>query len=223
VPTKIGNTTLAVVCTQSVFDKGPCEGDAGVWWGPGYTDTSVIGPPFGQPASTGYRSCWQVNQAQYKSGLPLTTIAAEITMAVRNDTYKLVRNQTQTYVPSTDSGLAVTADEFYQIDQAIPTPKIDKADLNLMPSMPTWSSVVLQNYNSLLASLNNIIASQPPCNGDANLDGVVDSQDLSIWQRLLNWALSSIADFNLDGLTNNSDAEIIRGNQGTCVKATTIY
>lgn len=223
VPTKIGNTTLAVVCTQSVFDKSPCEGDAGVWWGPGYTDPSVIGPPYGQPSSTGYRSCWQVNQAQYKSGLPLTTIAAEITMAVRNDAYKLVRNQTQTYFPATDTGAAVTTDEFYQIDQAVPTPKIDKADLNLMPSMSTWSSVVRENYNSLLVSLNNILASQPACNGDANIDGVVDSQDLSIWQRLLSWALSSIADFNLDGLTNDADAQIIRNNQGTCAKATAVF
>ena len=105
----------------------------------------------------------------------------------------------------------------------MPTPKIDKADLNLMPSMSTWSSVVRQNYNSLLISLNNILASQPVCNGDANIDGVVDSQDLSIWQRLLSWALSSIADFNLDGLTNNDDAQIIRNNQGTCVKATAVY
>jgi hypothetical protein len=224
VPTKIGNTTLAVVCTQSVFDKGPCEGDAGVWWGPGYTDPSVIGPPFGQPSSTGYRTCWQVNQAQYKSGLPLTTIAAEVTMAVRNDTYKLVRNQTQTYFPPPiDNGASITTDEFYQIDQAVPTPKIDKANLNLMPSKSTWSSVVLQNYNSLLTSLNNILASQPPCVGDANLDGQVNAEDLSIWQRLLNWALSSIADFNLDGLTNNADGQMIRSNTGVCPKATATY
>lgn len=223
VPTKIGNTTLAVVCTQSVFDKGPCEGDAGVWWGPGYTDASVIGPPIGKNSTDGYRSCWEVNQAEYKAGRSLTTIAAEITMAVRNDAYKLVRNQTQTYFPSTDTGGPVTTNEFYQIDQAVPTPKIDKADLNLMPTMSSWSSVVTENYNSLLASLNRIIASQPPCNGDANIDGQVNSADLSVWQRLLSWALSSIADFNFDGLTNNADAQIIRDNQGVCGKATAVY
>ncbi|OYY18658.1 MULTISPECIES: hypothetical protein [unclassified Polynucleobacter] len=164
-----------------------------------------------------------MNQAEYKAGRSLTTIAAEITMVVRNDTYKLVRNQTQTYFPSTDTGGLVTTNEFYQIDQAVPTPKIDKADLNLMSTMSSWSSMITENYNSLLASLNRIIASQPPCNGDANIDGQVNSADLSIWQRLLSWALSSIADFNFDGLTNNADAQIIRDNQGVCGKATAVY
>ena len=223
VSTVIGNNTVSTICTQSVFDKGPCEDNAGVWWGPGYTASSVIGPPFGQPASTGYRTCWQVNQAQYKSGLPLTSIAAEVTIAVRNDTYKLVRNQTQTYFPQTDTGASITMDEFYQIDQAIPTPKIDKADLNLMPTMSSWSSVVRSNYNSLLASINSILASQPACSGDANLDGVVNAADLTVWQRFVSWALSSIADFNFDGLTNNDDSQIIRNNQGTCAKATAVY
>lgn len=223
VSTALGNNTLSTICTQSVFDKGPCEDNAGVWWGPGYTDASVIGTPYGQPSSTGYRTCWQVNQAQYKSSLPLTSIAAEVTMAVRNDNYKLVRNQTQTYFPSTDTGASVTADEFYQVNQVVPVPMIDTASLNLMPTISSWSSTVLQNYNSLLASLNNILASQPPCNGDANIDGVVNNDDLNIWQQFLSWALSSIADFNFDGLTNNTDAQIIKSNQGTCAKATAIY
>lgn len=223
VSTMLGNNTVSTICTQSVFDKGPCEDNAGVWWGPGYTDSTVIGPPYGQSSSAGYRSCWQVNQAQYKTGKPMTVIAAEVTMAVRNDAYKLVRNQTQTYFPSTDTGGAVTTDEFYQIDQAVPAPKIDTVDLNLMPSMSSWSAIVKNNYNSLLASLNGILASQPPCNGDANLDGTVNSQDLSVWQQLLSWAASSVADFNFDGLTNNADAQIIQNNQGTCLKPTAIY
>ena len=223
VSTSLGNNTLSTICTQSVFDKGPCEDNAGVWWGPGYTDASVIGAPYGQPSSSGYRTCWQVNQAQYKSSLPLTSIAAEVTMAVRNDDYKLVRNQTQTYFPSTDTGGPVTTDEFYQVNQAVPLPAIDTASLNLMPTKSSWSNAMLQNYNSLLASLNGILASQPPCNGDANIDGQVNSDDLSVWQQFVSWALSSIADFNFDGLTNNTDAQIIRSNQGTCAKATAVY
>ena len=92
-----------------------------------------------------------------------------------------------------------------------------------MPTKSSWSSTVLANYNSLLASLNTILASQPACPGDTNMDGLVNAEDLSIWQKLLIWAASSIADLNYDGLTNNADAEIIRSNQGACAKATAIY
>jgi hypothetical protein len=222
----LGNAVLQTVCTQSIFDKGPCEDNAGVWWGPGYTDPSVITPAqySGAPSSTnGYRTCWQVNQAQFKTNKPLTSIIAETTIAARNENYKLVRNTVQVYNSTTNTGGPVTTDEFYQIDQAAPTPKIDTADLDLMPTKSSWSSVILSNYNSLLISLNNILASQPACPGDANMDGKVNTEDLSIWQKLLSWALSSIADFNFDGLTNNADEQMIRSNTGTCSKATAVY
>jgi hypothetical protein len=230
VSTMLGNNVLQTVCTQSVFDKGPCEDNAGVWWGPGYTDPSVIGAPNGQPADSGYRTCWQVNQAEYKSGRPLTLILAETTIAVRNDEYKLVRNTTQTYNPLTDSGGPVTKDEFYQIDQSIPTPKIDTADLDLLPSKSSWQGAVLTNYNSLLASLTSIMASQPACPGDTNMNSLVNAEDLSIWQKFLNWAgtaagvlSSSIADLNFDGLTNDADKKIINSNLGTCAAPTAVY
>jgi arylsulfatase A-like enzyme len=226
VSTMLGNAVLQTVCTQSIFDKGPCEDNAGVWWGPGYTDPSVITPAqySGAPSSTnGYRTCWQVNQAQFKTNKPLTSIIAETTIAARNENYKLVRNTVQVYNSTTNTGGPVTTDEFYQIDQAAPTPKIDTADLDLMPTKSSWSSVILSNYNSLLISLNNILASQPACPGDANMDGKVNTEDLSIWQKLLSWALSSIADFNFDGLTNNADEQMIRSNTGTCSKATAVY
>jgi hypothetical protein len=74
-----------------------------------------------------------------------------------------------------------------------------------------------------MSQLNSILASQPACPGDANIDGQVNSQDLSIWQRLLSWALSSVADFNLDGLTNSADGQITRANTGTCPTATSVY
>jgi len=226
VSTMLGNKVLQTVCTQSVFDKGPCEDNAGVWWGPGYTDPSVITPAqySGAPSSTnGYRTCWQVNQAQYKTGKPLTSIIAETTIATRNDNYKLVRNTVQVYNPTTNTGGPVTTDEFYQIDQAVPTPKIDTADLDLMPTMSTWSAQVRANYNKLLASMNNILSSQPPCSGDANIDGVVNGSDISVWEKFYTWLYSSVADFNFDGLTNNADLQIIGVNQGTCPKPTSVY
>ncbi len=226
VSTLLGNQVLQTICTQSIFDKGPCEDNAGVWWGPGYTDPSVITPAqySGAPSSTnGYRTCWQVNQAQYKTGKTLTSIIAETTIGVRNDRYKLVRNTVQVYDSATDTGGPVTTDEFYQIDQAAPTPKIDTADLNLMPTKSSWSAVVKANYDRLLASLTNILNSQPPCPGDANMDGVVDGYDVSIWEKFYKWMYSSVADFNFDGLTNNTDLQTIGTNQGVCPKSTSVY
>lgn len=68
----------------------------------------------------------------------------------------------------------------------------------------------------------NLLSLQPPCNGGANVDGQVNSGNLSIWNRLLSWALFSIADFNLGSLKNSDDAQIIRNNEGACAKATAV-
>jgi hypothetical protein len=82
---------------------------------------------------------------------------------------------------------------------------------------------MLSNYNRLLASLNSILSSQPPCPGDANMDGIVDGYDVSIWEKFLSWLYSSVADFNFDGLTNNTDLQTIGTNQGVCPKSTSVY
>lgn len=222
VSTEIGQTTVASICTQSVFNQGPCEDDAGVWWGPGYDDPSVL--TSGYPSNIGYRSCWEVNQAQYLAGEPLTPIAPEITIAVRNTSYKLVRNTIQIYDPITDTGGPVTADEFYQIDQSVPAPKIDTADLNLMPSQSSWSAEIANNYASLLAKLDSILASQPACPGDGNIDKTVNALDQTNWSTLNQaWGLSSTYDFNLDGLTDNADLTIINNNLGDCVPSSATY
>ncbi|HEY0339886.1 MAG TPA: hypothetical protein VGC34_03690, partial [Steroidobacteraceae bacterium] len=222
VKTVIAGVTVASICTQSVFDKGPCEDNAGIWWGPGYTDPSVL--TSGAAPDVGYRSCWQVNQAEYKAGQPLTANAPEITLAVRNDTYKLVRNTLQTYDPAMDTGGPVTANEFYQINEAVPTPMIDTAGLNLIPSSSSWSSTVSANYTDLQSKLDSILASQPACPGDGNIDTSVSALDVSNWQALaLTWGLSSVYDINLDGVTDNADLAIINGNMGACQKSSSVY
>ncbi len=222
VKTVIAGKEVASICTQSVFDKGPCEDNAGVWWGPGYSDASVI--PTNHPASVGYRSCWEVNQSEFKAGVPLTPIEPEIAIAVRNDDYKLVRNTVQTYDPTKDTGGPVTADEFYAVDQAVPTPKLDKAGLDLMPSKSTWSGPMLATYDKLSAQLDTILASQPPCIGDGNIDGEVDSTDVSLWTRInRTWGLSSMFDFNLDGKTDFADLALIQQHGGKCKPSSAIY
>jgi len=222
VKTVIAGTTVASTCTQSVFDKGPCEDNAGVWWGPGYTDPSVL--PSGHPSGTGYRSCWEVNQAEFRAGMPLTPVSPEITIALRNDIYKLVRNTVQTYDSVADTGGPVTTDEFYQIDQAVPTPRIDKAALDLMPTRSTWSPTVSSNYRALGTQLDAILASQPACPGDGNLDNVVNPLDTNTWRVLsTGWRLSSTYDFNLDGVTDGADLAIIQGHPGRCPPSSAVY
>jgi hypothetical protein len=164
-----------------------------------------------------------VNQAKFSLGEAQVTISAQTSTAIRNDNYKIVQNTTQQYnPPPLDNCSNVVTNEFYQIDQAVPLPKLDNPG-SANQLNPASSSTLTAIYNSLMAQLNSILASQPACPGDANIDGVVNAQDLSIWQRLLNWALSSIADFNFDGLTNNSDGQIIQTNTGSCPKATSTY
>jgi hypothetical protein len=222
VNTVIAGVNVASTCTQSVFDKGPCEDNAGVWWGPGYTDPSVIAT--GHPPNVGYRSCWQVNQSQYKARLPLTPVAPEISIGIRNDNYKVVRNTIQTYDAATDTGGPVTADEFYQINEDVPTPLLDTAALNLIPTQSTWSPALAANFTQLRAQLDTILASQPACPGDGNIDGQVDAVDIDNWTVISqSWGLSSTYDVNLDGLTNNADATLISSNQGACPKTSSVY
>jgi hypothetical protein len=176
----------------------------------------------GHSSSQGYQSCCQVNQAKYILGQAQVTIEAQTSIGIRNDNHKIVQNTTQQYNSSTNSCSNVVTNEFYQIDQAAPSPKLDNPG-SANQLNPASSSSLTAIYNSLMSQLNSILSSQPACPGDANIDGVVNAEDLSIWQKLLSWALSSVADFNLDGLTNSADGQIIRGNNGTCPKATAVY
>jgi hypothetical protein len=210
-------------CTQVPISKSVCEDNSGVWWGSGYSDPSVI--PNG---GVGYKSCCEVNQAKFLSGgsAALATIVPETSYGIRNEKYKLVQNTMQNYDsttnsctdPVTNKPLTITTTELFEVNQEVPLPKIDNTALDY-----TTSSTLTAIYNELLSALNSILASQPPCPGDTNIDGLVNAEDLSIWQKLLIWAASSWADFNHDGLTNAADGQIIRANFGTCAKATAVY
>ena len=203
-------------CTQIPVSKAVCEDNNGVWWGAGATDSSVFNRP------TGYQSCCQVNQALSKAGQTLVTINPEVSTAIRNDKYKIVQNTIQTYDADAGSCSAVVSTEFYEVDQAKPIPKLDNADLNLLlqPLSPQLQGI----YDALHAQLTALLASQPDCPGDGNMDGTVDAQDELNWlQRIKNWVLSSVYDFTYDGLTDSADAQVIRANQGACKKATAVY
>jgi len=72
--------------------------------------------------------------------------------------------------------------------------------------------------------LNSILASQPACPGDGNIDGTVNSQDAAEWQRIVsNWSGSSVFDFNFDGVTDTLDQQAIITHQGPCAPTTSTY
>jgi len=203
-------------CTQIPISKSVCEDNNGVWWGPGATDTTVINAP------TGYQSCCQVNQALFQAAQPQITINPEISIAIRNADYKIVRNTVQTYDSLADSCSPVVTSEFYEVDQATPIPKLDDEQFNLL--LQPLDSSLQATYDGLLAQLDSILASQPSCPGDGNIDGTVNSQDISEWTRIVaSWIGSSVYDFNFDAVTNSQDQQVINTNQGSCPRSTSIY
>ncbi|WP_299450517.1 sulfatase-like hydrolase/transferase [uncultured Pigmentiphaga sp.] len=219
--TRNGACVIGTVCNQTPVSKSVCEDNQGVWWGAGYDDPSVI-PNDG----AGYQTCWAVNQALFKAERPLIDIMPEISAAIRNDRYKLVRNTTQAYDPASDSGTSVVTDELYEVDQAAPIPQLDKAERNLLVAPTPEIEAV---YADLRAKLEQMLAADPDCPGDGNRDGVVDEEDLSNWSRIAReWGLSSVYDFVTgtarDGLTNDADGQVVRNNLGKiCPKTYGLY
>jgi len=203
-------------CTQIPISKSVCEDNNGAWWGPGATDTAVINAP------TGYQSCCQVNQALFKAGQTQITINPEISIGIRNVNYKIVRNTVQTYDSVADSCSSVLSNEFYQVNQAKPVPKLDDEQFNLL--LQPLSASLQATYNGLQTQLDSILASQPACPGDGNIDGTVDAKDTADWMRIVsNWAGSSVYDFNFDAATNTLDQQQINTHQGPCARSTSIY
>lgn len=212
-PCVVGTTPGS--CTQSPMSKGICEDNGGVWWGAGATDPSVPA----QRRASGYGSCCEVVQTVYlqSQGSTLLQQMPSTTMALRTERYKLVRNGALTYVPSTNSCQELSTDELYEVDQAVPVPRLDREESNLM-RLPL-SAALQQVYADLLARLDAVLRSEPACPGDGNQDGMVDVTDVANAQHIAaTWGRSSVYDLNLDGLTNQEDVQVIRGHLGACPK-----
>ncbi len=107
-----------------------CEDNNGIWWGAGATDPSTTGIP-----ADGLKLCcdvavWQADHNQTISSniYPLAAVA------IRNDSYKLVMNSYQAYDATSNSCVARSSTEFYQINEKVPVPKLDEADADLLAS-----------------------------------------------------------------------------------------
>lgn len=216
-----GACVINTSCTQIPTSKSVCEDNQGIWWGPEYTDASVVAN-----GGAGYNMCAKVNQALFKNNRELLTILPETSTAIRNDRYKLVRNTTQTYESATDSFGSLVTEELYEVNQAFPKPLLDTPDRNLLLA-PTADTQRI--YDELRTKLNSMLASNPDCAGDGNRDGLVNGEDLANWSRIAHaWGLSSVYDFMvngvLDGLTNTVDGDVIQNNLGkTCERSYGIY
>lgn len=230
--------TISTSCTQIPVSKTVCEDNAGTWWGADGDAPITTGKPAG-----GFAYCCQVNQflydkatnpsnPNYDASVQVYDLQPLSAAAVRNDAYKVVRNyfvgnpnarddaaQSPSIPPSCDT--TFNKDEFYAIDQAKPTPKIDKEGDDLLAQGLTADQQ--QVYDTLSAELDRIMSSEPPCppgaatnsdyqySIDSNLDGMVDNQDLDTlteFERLSNGG-SSWSDVNLDGKTDSADYDLI--------------
>jgi hypothetical protein len=215
------SSTQAGSCTQIPTSKSVCEDNGGVWWGAGYTDASVV-----DNGGTGYAQCWEVNQAILAAGAtpgPVAVLPGRTT-AIRDERYKLVRNVLVDYDPAVAGPRETVVTEFYEIDQAKGSPRLEDPDTNDLLK-GTLTADQQDAYARLTARLDELLASEPACPGDGNKDGVVDAQDLDNWRRIAQaWGLSSVYDFLMDGRTDHEDEQVILQHLGTtCPKGHGVY
>jgi hypothetical protein len=129
-----------------------------------------------------------VKRAVYDpSNLPMETLPVT-QEATRNDNFKLVRKQVEicAAAPGTDvDDMVQTQNEFYQVNENVPLPAIDKDGTALCEgtACPTGlTSDETTTYNQLTSSMNATLASEPSCPGDGNEDKVVDGKDVQNWK-----------------------------------------
>jgi hypothetical protein len=206
-----GPCQFANSCSHIPVTKSVCEDNAGVWFGPGADGISggVPIPP------QGFSYCCEVQQwlAEQQPPQATVTVLAQSGVAVRDELYKLVRNSTRDYDPTTRSCVEIESDELYAINEDQPWPLLDTEEAQLAPP---YTAEQQGHYDALSARLATILASQPPCPGDGNGDGIVNRQDLADFRTMqtLSGGQSSWYDLNLDGLTDLVDLGIIQQNMG---------
>jgi hypothetical protein len=207
-----GPCTIGGTCTQIPVTKGVCEDNGGIWWGKNHDDPLLEGAP-----EDGFALCCEVNDFVVQRGCPAGesgcpyNITPLVSLGIRNDRFKVVQNNVNVYVSHDEPCRNVTTTEFFEIDEAVPTPKIDTAE-NAIP-LDSLDRVQKKNFTRLSRQLARILASEPACPGDGTLDLVVDQADLDGWAKYEGG--SSVFDFNLDGNTDEADRQVIEDNLGT--------
>lgn len=198
-------------CVQLFPSQQLCASEGGVWWGA--PDGS--NPPLPLGAGAPQADCCAVNKylATQSPPQPTAAVLPDWQMAMRDEDYKLVRSATTDYNATSDACTTVTTTELYKINDHVP-PLLDNAERNLMKqrSLNLRESIALASLN---LALQKLLASNVPCPGDGNLDGVVNQADIdqfNYWANVTG-SQSSWYDFNIDGLTNQADVPYMT--QGT--------
>jgi len=208
-----------LTCVQLMNTEDICHDEGGLW----YADPNDIP---NNPDMKSYENCCAVQQAY---GADNIEIQPDYQNAIRNETYKLVQVLQPDCTQSPDEHgnfPDLTFTEFYQINEAAPTPLLDNKNVVLCSDNPNTPGNACPmgltpdeqaNFNSLTTQMSQLLSSEPPCPGDGNEDKVVNGQDLQFWRKFAELAMggSSWYDFNLDGFTDSTDLGIIQEHVGT--------
>lgn len=188
------------VCVQVFPQQRVCEDQGGRWYGPG-----------GIAGAQGLATCCAVNDYLVSQGEAAVDILPDSQRAIRNAGYKLVQIDRL----NCTTGQRELSEEFYEIDEAAPVPRLDNALHDLL-TRPLLTPEQQRQYATLKKEVDRLRDSRVDCPGDGNLDGVVNAADIEGWTRFnrQNQGRSSWYDFNHDGLTDDADLEIIQGNLG---------
>jgi hypothetical protein len=198
------------VCTDILFtSESLCNAELGKWYGPPDSPaTPVAGQPTPTPPPTPIATCCEVRAAGVYTPTELTIVPTSA-MAIRNDRYKLVR-QDRAECDCEEM------DEFYDLSPQPLDPTnplgIDNAPDNLLDCPLTMTPQEQQNYDALSAELQQLLDSEVVCPGDGNLDKRVDQKDVIGVQT--NKGGSSVFDLNADGITDDADLQIVKDNLG---------
>lgn len=193
--------TDVMTCLQLFPQESLCISEGGDWYG---ADGVVAGEAF--------TSCCEVNAYREEEGEEPFSILAETQRAVRDARYKLVELEE----PDCEEGGVTQRYEFYAINESGSAEGFDNLAAQDLLTKSELTATEQEHYDSLLEELNRVVSLEPACPGDGNLDRVVDEQDLEDWADFseLNEGRSSWFDFNLDGLTDDDDRQIIEEHLG---------
>jgi len=210
-------------CSQTPLNKGVCEDNGGVWWGPGADDQSV---------NEAVDECWQVNQSIYNALEDKSTYNSakvsqfpQVYYAARDKHFKLVVSSWLDFDPSNSlsDGTEMSLEEFYLVNESLDaaTLKLDRDGdeiyrvENDQVTVDNRASVsgASQAYKNISNYLAREFASQPECPGDGNGDGLVNFKDLLEFRKLTrSWTGSSMFDFDYNGVTDDADKRTIISN-----------
>lgn len=197
---------LGTACSVTPINKGVCEDNNGVWYGPGATGLTAAGSPI---PSSGFTACWATNQFLHELNEPLLNVLPTGQSAAATETYKYVLTSWADYDPQGDGPKTTEIEELFLIKDADGDPLIDLESLNLLaaPSLTDDAGLALE---VLKGKLQQYQALGDWAAEDGNRDGIVDERDLELAQNVAtSWGLSSFYDVNQDGLTNAEDIKVI--------------